>query len=427
MIQDRLVDASTGFYDVERIEVLKGPQGTLYGRNATAGTINVITKKPTDEFAASTQVDIGNYDTINATGMINAPISETLSSRFALQTVNHKGYFSDGFNDADEVSARAHLLFKPSSAVSILFTADYSHQGGKGPEDVPLPIGKNPWSSDWYGTPILASAAGFDSDELHFWIASAVGQAAGPARRRPPALAARRPRRRGCESSASPMAPNRVRRRAHQPHFGVMVVTCARGEMRASADGLFIYDPNGKREVALPPRPSMPGRSEVLDDMIAAIRDRRAAAQDGRWAKANVEVTLALLQSARERREDHAETSGRGVTSSASGHTYPFGTVLRAARILYIDHTPDGASHELPALGHDFVVENPEQQTFFVNREVFVSDDVLEREKRRHLRPLLGLCRARLGTEKSRRLQDPRRWPAGRSSSAATAKARSTR
>ncbi len=60
---------------------------------------------------------------------------------------------------------------------------------------------------------------------------------------------------------------------------------------------------------------------------------------------------------------------------------------------------------------HDFVVENPDQQTFFVNREVFVSDDVLEREKRAHLRSLLGLCRARVGTKESRRLQDA---PGGR-------------
>jgi phthalate 4,5-cis-dihydrodiol dehydrogenase len=82
-----------------------------------------------------------------------------------------------------------------------------------------------------------------------------------------------------------------------------MIVTCARGELRASADGLLVYDNSGRREIALPKSAAMPGRSEVLDDMIAAIRDRTPPLQDGRWAKANVEVTLALLQSARERRE----------------------------------------------------------------------------------------------------------------------------
>jgi phthalate 4,5-cis-dihydrodiol dehydrogenase len=73
--------------------------------------------------------------------------------------------------------------------------------------------------------------------------------------------------------------------------------------MRASAHGLLIYDANGKREIALPKSAAMPGRSEVLDDMIAAIRTGMRPLQDGRWAKANVEVILALLQSARERRE----------------------------------------------------------------------------------------------------------------------------
>jgi len=52
-----------------------------------------------------------------------------------------------------------------------------------------------------------------------------------------------------------------------------VIVTCERGEMRASADGLFIYDANGKREVALPKSAAMPGRSEVLDDMIARCRE----------------------------------------------------------------------------------------------------------------------------------------------------------
>ncbi|MFZ2066814.1 MAG: Gfo/Idh/MocA family oxidoreductase [Xanthobacteraceae bacterium] len=144
----------------------------------------------------------------------------------------------------------------------------------------------------------------FDSDELHDWIsergADKPPDQQGAARRALEARAADESRLR-VERYAygSPEGPPP----AHQPHFGVIVVTCARGEMRASADGLFIYDLNGKRELALPKSNAMPGRSEVLDDMIAAIRQGKKPRHDGRWGKANVEVTLAILRSARERRE----------------------------------------------------------------------------------------------------------------------------
>ncbi len=144
----------------------------------------------------------------------------------------------------------------------------------------------------------------FDSDELHFWVnergAEKPSDQHGAARRSLAVRQAEEARLRverfayGAEAAASP---------AHQPHFGLMIVTCARGDVRASADGLFIYDANGKREIALPPSAAMSGRSEVLDDMIAAIRTGRPPLQDGRWGKANVEATLALQQSARERRE----------------------------------------------------------------------------------------------------------------------------
>jgi phthalate 4,5-cis-dihydrodiol dehydrogenase len=145
----------------------------------------------------------------------------------------------------------------------------------------------------------------FDGDELHFWIsergADKPHDRHGAARR---ALATRQAadetRLRidqyayGADAGAPP---------AHQPHFGLMIVTCARGEMRASADGLSVYDQNGQREIALPKSAAMPGRSEVLDDMIAAIRAGHPPLHNGRWAKANLEVSLALLRSAREGRE----------------------------------------------------------------------------------------------------------------------------
>ncbi len=144
----------------------------------------------------------------------------------------------------------------------------------------------------------------FDSDELHCWISER------GADKKPDRHGASRRALAGQKSDETRLRIERYAYGAadanaplHQPHFGLLVVTCARGDMRASAEGVFVYDANGKREIALPRNASLPGRGEVLDDMIAAIRDARAPLQDGRWGKANVEVTLAIQQSARERRE----------------------------------------------------------------------------------------------------------------------------
>ena len=142
----------------------------------------------------------------------------------------------------------------------------------------------------------------FDSDEWHFNIAERGADkslAHGSARR---ALA-------GATEEAALRTENyaygsrNVSQPAHQPHFGLTIVTCAKGDLRASADGVFVYDANGKRELALPPAAGMGGRREVLDDMHSSIRTGRKPVHDGRWGKATVEVALAILSSAREGRE----------------------------------------------------------------------------------------------------------------------------
>ena len=138
----------------------------------------------------------------------------------------------------------------------------------------------------------------FDSDEWHGWIGErgAPKQPSHGAARR--ALAQGRDETRLRTENYAYGAPAGMP--AHQPHFGLTIVTCERGDMRASADGLVIYDAGGTREVAIPRGAGLPGRREVLDDMRAALRAGRRPLHDGRWGKANVEVTLALLRSARE-------------------------------------------------------------------------------------------------------------------------------
>ena len=87
----------TEFYDMERVEVLRGPQGTLYGRNATGGVVNVITAKPIlEEFAARTDLTLGDFNTTKFNGFVNIPIGERVAARVA-------GFYfqRDGFSDAN--------------------------------------------------------------------------------------------------------------------------------------------------------------------------------------------------------------------------------------------------------------------------------------------------------------------------------------
>ena len=122
------------FYDLERVEVLKGPQGTLYGRNATGGSINVLPKRPSlAGTEANVTAEYGNYDAKKLTGGLNIPLGESLAVRVAGQVVDRdEGYLSDGTDDERGAAGRISLLFQPSSDFSATLVGDYFKQGGKG-------------------------------------------------------------------------------------------------------------------------------------------------------------------------------------------------------------------------------------------------------------------------------------------------------
>ena len=128
------------FFDLERVEVVKGPQGTLYGRNATAGAVNLVTRKPGSEFGGEAGVEIGNYDRIRAYGAVNLPLSDWAALRISGQTARRDGYLSDGYNDEDSDAVRALLKLDPSEDLSILLSADYSRAGGMGSAGVFTPF-----------------------------------------------------------------------------------------------------------------------------------------------------------------------------------------------------------------------------------------------------------------------------------------------
>jgi iron complex outermembrane recepter protein len=152
------------FYDVERVELLRGPQGTLYGRNSTAGALNVITKRPdTTEISGGADISYGNYDAVTARGYLNLPLSDVFAIRASAYYAKHDGYAINnrpvpaipllvgpppavaaqnalitatnaanlnipGIKNADddnEFSTRASLLFRPSDSFSWVITGQY--------------------------------------------------------------------------------------------------------------------------------------------------------------------------------------------------------------------------------------------------------------------------------------------------------------
>jgi iron complex outermembrane receptor protein len=129
--------ALAALFDINRIEVLRGPQGTLYGRNATAGSINVITNKPDLETASvSASIEYGNYSEFQTSGMLNIPISNTFALRGAFQTDRHDGYSvnlpAQPYQDLDSTAGRVEVLWKPVKQLSALLSLEYYHDGGAG-------------------------------------------------------------------------------------------------------------------------------------------------------------------------------------------------------------------------------------------------------------------------------------------------------
>jgi iron complex outermembrane recepter protein len=143
------------FYDLERVELLRGPQGTLYGRNSTAGALNVITKKPTDRFQAGADVAIGNYDERIVRGYVNVPIVEGKAAlRATGYLARRDGYdvnnrlnpsFKNG-NDGGNTAARIHLLLTPVENFSVLISGKYHDEERVGDARSPLTLG-GPYST----------------------------------------------------------------------------------------------------------------------------------------------------------------------------------------------------------------------------------------------------------------------------------------
>ncbi len=120
------------FFDVERVEVLRGPQGTLYGRNATGGAVKIITKRPSDAFEGEARLILGDYDRIQAFGAVSGPIGDGLRARLAVQKETRSGYTEvtsplGNFDAEDKDDLSVRLTFEADLSESVLLTlrSDY--------------------------------------------------------------------------------------------------------------------------------------------------------------------------------------------------------------------------------------------------------------------------------------------------------------
>jgi iron complex outermembrane receptor protein len=124
---------SVPIYDVSQLEVLPGPQGTLYGRSALGGVVNVSLNRPTNKMETRILAEVGNYSMFHTTFVQNVPVSDTLSIRGAFDYNRHSGYMRSGADSADTWGARLSLEYKPSSEFTAYLWGAFVDKSGSPP------------------------------------------------------------------------------------------------------------------------------------------------------------------------------------------------------------------------------------------------------------------------------------------------------
>jgi iron complex outermembrane receptor protein len=156
----RAESASLGFFDLDRVEVLRGPQGTLYGRNAASGAVNFITRDPViGARGGDASLEVGSYALLRGEFGIDVPVSDTVAIRASGASISRNGFLTDGYDDAKATGGRVKLLYKPNADFRALLGAEKIHTAGKGVGFVP--------DANWNDSSTRLTAAQHLDDDGH--------------------------------------------------------------------------------------------------------------------------------------------------------------------------------------------------------------------------------------------------------------------
>ncbi len=130
---NRIASATLDFVDVQQIETLRGPQGTLYGKNTTAGAINITTRPPSFEFEGKAEVSLGNYGFKQAKASISGPLTDKIAARLSLSNTDRRGTIynvatTTQVNSQDNLSLRSSILWNATDTLSVTVSGDYNLQ-----------------------------------------------------------------------------------------------------------------------------------------------------------------------------------------------------------------------------------------------------------------------------------------------------------
>ncbi len=164
----RSIGSVIDLVDIDRVEILRGPQGTLFGRNTIGGAIQLVTKRPGDEFGGRIKTIVGSDSRIDVQASLDVPLSPTLKSRFSVLSRQRDGYVIDGrgvdLGDDDTLGASAQFVWDASDSLSFRLSSDYSKDDENGAPNVPIELfafdgdfglvggGPSPSGGDDFGT-----------------------------------------------------------------------------------------------------------------------------------------------------------------------------------------------------------------------------------------------------------------------------------